>query len=93
MKPIITPNCPYWSPNEKREERPKSLKSKDGEDLYTVKWENVKAGDTVYLYSRWGNREYGIGPFTVVNPVTRELCRSGSKRTFIHYPEELYHEV
>ena len=66
------------------------MNTQKDQPLYHVPWSSVKDGDTVYLYAMHDGKEYGCGPFDVLDARHRRLTRCDSFRPFFHYPEELY---
>ena len=69
---------------------PSNLKTLQGEDLVHRNWSDVKVGQIVYLYATHESKEYGYGPFRVLDVKARRLVRTDSRRDFIHCPEHLY---
>ena len=65
------------------------MQNSNGDDLVQIMWSDVNKDDVVYLYAMHKGKEYGCGPFTVVDQTTRILVNNKHRR-FYHYAEHLY---
>ena len=72
---------------------PAKLQTLNEEQLQRCLWNTIKEGQIVYLYAIHEGKQYGCGPFQVIDPEKRILRNQYSGTDFRHYPEELYRLV
>jgi len=57
-------------------------------DYKSIKWEDTKVGDVIWLAGTYQGQFKAYGPHIVVDPIRRCLLNSKDIK-FLHFPEDL----